>query len=206
MLTVYSLNPDKRLSVTIAIFFAEDVLSFWEAEFSEDMRPRKAIEAAKAWLANPCEETAAAVAAAAANATRAAANATRANATAAHAAANAAANAAAYAAYAAAYAAHAAAAHAAANAAAAAYAAYAAANATAAVYAAAANAAYAAHAAATYAANRRLYTHNKLVQLLPHLLEYKIYIKTSFKDSEQVFDLLSEKNQQRFLFNLDRLR
>jgi len=181
MLTVYSLNPDKRLAVTIAVFFAEDVLSFWEAEFSEDMRPRKAIEAAKEWLTNPCEETAADAYAYAADAADAAATAY---------AADAAANAAAAAAAAAAKAAYAAA-HAAANAA----------------YAAnAAHAAYAAHAAATYAANRKLYTHKKLTQLLPHLLEYKIYIKTSFEDPEQVFDLLSEKNQQRFLFNLDRLR
>ena len=30
--------------------------------------------------------------------------------------------------------------------------------------------------------------------------------KTSFKDSEQVFDLLSEESQQRFLFNLNHLR
>ena len=166
MLTVKSLNPDKRLAVTIAVFFAEDALSFWEAEFPENMRPRKAIEAAKEWLANPCEETV--------DASRAAA----------YAAANAA-----NAAYAATYAAHAAA-----------HAAHAAAHA-----AAAANAAYAASHAAD-AANRRLYTHNKLVQLLPHLLEYKIYIKTSFEDPEQVFDLLSKQNQQRFLFNLDCLR
>jgi len=101
MLTVKSLNPDKRLAVTIAVFFAEDVLSFWEAEFSEDMRPRKAIEAAKEWLANPCEETVdasraaayAAYAAATANAAYAAAYAAHATASAAH-AAHAAANAA----------------------------------------------------------------------------------------------------------------
>ena len=159
MLTVYSLNPDKRLAVTIAIFFAEDALSFWEAEFPKNMRPRKAIEAAKEWLANPCEETV---------------DASRAAAYAAYVAAHAAAHAAAYAT------------------------AHAAATATA---AAAANSR-----AAANATNRKLYTHNKLVQLLPHLLEYKIYAKTSFKDPEQVFDLLSKQNQQRFLFNLDRLR
>jgi len=178
MLTVYSLNPDKRLAVTIAIFFAEDALSFWEAEFPENMRPRKAIEAAKEWLANPCEETV--------DASRAAAYAA-ANAAYAHAAH--ATNAAAAAAVNAAYAAANAAAHAAANA------------------AAAAHAANAAHAAAhAAAANRKLYAHNKLVQLLPHLFEYKIYTKTSFEDPEQVFDLLSKQNQQRFLFNLDHLR
>jgi len=172
MLTVKSLNPDKRLAVTIAVFFAEDVLSFWEAEFSEDMRPRKAIEAAKEWLANPCEETVAA-AAAAANASRAAANVT----------------AAANAAYAATYAAHAA-------------------NAVNASRAAshATYATYAAHAAAYTPAQCSLCVHNKLVQLLPHLFEYKIYTKTSFEDPEQVLDLLSKQNQQRFLFSLNHLR
>jgi len=199
MLTVKSLNPDKRLSATIAIFFAEDVLPVWEAEFSEDMRPRKAIEAAKAWIANPCKETVDASRAAAANAANAA-NAAYATAHAACAAANAAANAANAANAATAHAAHAA------NAAAAAKAAYAAAHAAAnAAYAANANAAYAANANAANA-NRKLYTHNKLAQLLPHLFEYKIYAKTSFKDPEQVFDLLSKQNQQRFLFNLDCLR
>jgi len=192
MLTVYSLNPDKRLAVTIAVFFAEDALSFWEAEFSEDMRPRKAIEAAKEWLANPCEETVANAAYAASRAAATAADAAYA-ADAADAATTAAktANAASRAADAAANAAYAAAT---------AYAANAAAAAT-----TAAKTAYAVSHAAD-AANRKLYTHNKLAQLLPHLFEYKIYAKTSFKDPEQVFDLLSKQNQQRFLFNLDRLR
>ena len=173
MLTVKSLNPDKRLAVTIAVFFAEDVLPVWEAEFSEDMRPRKAIEAAKEWLANPCEETVDASRAAAVAAAYAASR-----------AAHAAAHAATHAAYAATHAANAAAAHA-----------------VNAVYAANA----ATHAAAT-SAQCSLYTHNKLAQLLPHLFEYKIYTKTSFKDPGQVFDLLSKQNQQRFLFNLDCLR
>jgi len=175
MLTIQSLNPDKRLSVTIAIFFAEDVLPIWERQYPEDMRPRAAIEAAKAWLTNPCEETAADAYAYAADAADAAAYAANAAAT-----ANAA-----NAAYATAHAATAHAAHADA-------------------------AAYAAHTASSSAnadtANRKLYTHNKLVQLLPHLFEYKIFTKTSFKDPEKIFDLLSEKNQQRFLFNLDHLR
>jgi len=198
MLTVYSLNPDKRLAVTIAVFFAEDALSFWEAEFPENMRPRKAIEAAKEWIVNPCQETvdaAYAAAAAAANATATTTTAPYANVAAANAATYAA-----YAAYTTAASATTAAAYAAANAAAA--------NATHAAYAAAytANAAAYAVSHAADAANRRLYTHNKLAQLLPHLLEYKIYIKTSFEDPEQVFDLLSKQNQQRFLFSLDCLR
>jgi len=178
MLTVKSLNPDKRLSATIAIFFAEDVLPIWEKKYPEDIRPRKAIEAAKAWLANPCEETATAAGVASHAALDSYSNNvdtyTSKNPWSAGRFANAA-NAA-HAAYAAAYAA---AAHA---------------------HAAAAYAAAAAH-----AANRKLYTHNKLVQLLPHLLEYKIYIKTSFEDPEQVFNLLSEENQERFLFNLNHL-
>jgi len=203
MLAVKSLNPDKRLAITIVIFFAEDVLPVWEAEFSEDMRPRKAIEAAKEWLANPCEETVDAAAAAAYAASAAAKTAaTVAVAHAAYAAANAAVaaaavNAAAYAAYAAANAANAANAAVAVDAAA-----YAAANAAHATTCAP----YAAYANSTAAARCSFYVHNKLVQLLPHLLEYKIYIKTSFEDPEQVFDLLSKQNQQRFLFNLDRLR
>jgi hypothetical protein len=191
MLTVKSLNPDKRLAVTIAIFFAEDVLPVWEAEFSEDMRPRKAIEAAKEWLANPCEETVDASRAAAVAAAYAASRAAYATAHAAYATANAATHAAT----------HAATAHAANAANAATHAAYAAATAY------AANAAAAATTAAANAAARcSFYVHNKLVQLLPHLFEYKIYTKTSFKDPEQVFDLLSKQNQQRFLFSLNHLR
>ncbi len=187
MLTVQSLNPDKRLAVTIAIFFAEDVLSFWEAEFFEDMRPRKAIEAAKEWLANPCEKTADAASLAASLAASRAADA------AANAASRAAYDAAALAASRAAYDAALAAAYAAA---------------LASVVNASRAAAYAAYAATSAASTARcsFYVHNKLAQLLPHLFEYKVFTKTSFKDSEKIFDLLSEKNQQRFLFNLDRLR
>ena len=98
MLTLESLNLDKPLSVFLAIGFAERALPIWEAEYPEDMRPRRAIEAAKEWLNNPSAD------AYAARAT--------------YAAAYAAADAAAYAAYAAAYAATYAAAYAAADAAA----------------------------------------------------------------------------------------
>jgi len=94
MLTLESLNPDKPLSVFLAIGFSEKALPVWEKEYPKDMRPRKAIEAAKEWLSNPS-----AAAAAAARAAYAAA----------YAAASAAANDAAYAAYAAARAASAAA-------------------------------------------------------------------------------------------------
>ena len=60
MLTSKSLNPDKPLSVFLAIGFAEKALPIWEREYPEDMRPRKAIEAAKEWLKNPSGEYSAA--------------------------------------------------------------------------------------------------------------------------------------------------
>jgi hypothetical protein len=137
----------KDNSVGMAIVAAELVLHIYEDKYPKDDRPRKAIEAAKAYLKDHSakSQTAAANAANAANAAYATANAAYAAAYAAHAAsaANAAhaANAAAYAAYAAANAAYATANAAYANAA---YAAYAAAY--------AANAAYAAYTAA-YAAD-----------------------------------------------------
>ena len=202
MLTVKSLNPDQRLSVTIAIVFAEDVLSAFEKQYPKDMRPRKAIEAAKAWLVSPRKEAAYD---AACDSSDAACDAD-------------------YADYAACDADYAASDAAAAAADAAVMAAYAAAAASDAVNAAADSVNFAVS-AAFYAADasisfphylvrhssqppgeHSLYIHNKLAQLLPHIFEYKVYAKTSFKDSEQVFDLLSEENQQRFLFNLSHLR
>jgi len=179
MLTVKSLNPDKRLAVTIAIFFAEDVLPIFEKEYPEDKRPRKAIEAAKAWIVNPCRETAnAAYADAYPDDASYAANAAHA------AAANAA------------YAAHA---NAAANAA---YATAAAANAA----AAAAHAHAANGSAVEYYQNKSLYIHRKLLMLLPQILEYKIHSKNRFESAEEVFVLLPKQSQQRFLFHIDCLR
>jgi hypothetical protein len=106
--------------IRYAIYAAESVLYIFEDKYPDDLRPRKAIEAAKEYLNT---KTNAAAAKAAADAAYAAANAAYAAANAAYAA-----YAAAYAANAAAYAAYAAAAYAAANVAnAAAYAAYAAA-------------------------------------------------------------------------------
>ena len=58
MLTLKSLNADKPLSVFLAIHFAEKALPIWEAEYPKDMRPRRAIEAAKAWLSKPGKEAA----------------------------------------------------------------------------------------------------------------------------------------------------
>jgi hypothetical protein len=47
----------KPQSVEIAVYAAESVLQIFEKKYPEDKRPRKAIETAKAWLKNPCEET-----------------------------------------------------------------------------------------------------------------------------------------------------
>ena len=58
-LTIKSLNLDQWLSAWIAIKFARSCIHFWDAAYPEDKRPLKAIEAAEAWLENPCEETAA---------------------------------------------------------------------------------------------------------------------------------------------------
>jgi hypothetical protein len=79
----------KEQSVKIAIYAAEQVIKTFEKEYPEDDRPRKAIEAAKAYLKNPCDKTAA-DAYAAHDAAYAAAYAANAAADAANAAANAA--------------------------------------------------------------------------------------------------------------------
>lgn len=55
-----------------AVFAAEQVIEFFEEKYPNDPRPRKAIEAARAYIANPCKETDAAYAAAAASAADAA--------------------------------------------------------------------------------------------------------------------------------------
>ena len=81
----------KKDSVAIAIYCAELVIDIFEKKYPKDDRPRKAIEAAKAWLKDPTEENRiAAYAASAANAAYAVANAAYAATAAANAAANAA--------------------------------------------------------------------------------------------------------------------
>ena len=119
MRIVNAWNWRKEDSVELAIYAAEMVIHIFEDKNPSDDRPRKAIEAAKSWLAGKSNAAAYAYAAAkaayanaAANAANAAAYAANAAAYAAYAAvdaayANAAANAAAYAANAAAYAAYA---------------------------------------------------------------------------------------------------
>ncbi len=48
----------KEDSVSLAIFAAEQVIDIFEKKYPNDDRPRKAIEAAKAWLISPTEENA----------------------------------------------------------------------------------------------------------------------------------------------------
>ena len=119
---------NKTQKVQYAIFAAEQVIDIYEKKYPDDLRPRKAIEAAKSYLDNPCKKTKAYAAAYVDDAAAAAAAAAAADDDDAYAAA-----AAAYAAAAAADAAYAAA-----------YAAYADAAAGTAAYTAAADAAYAA--------------------------------------------------------------
>ena len=63
---------NKKQKVQYAIFAAEQVLYIFEKKYPGDLRPRKAIEAAKAYLNNPSEKTKAADAAYAAYAAAAA--------------------------------------------------------------------------------------------------------------------------------------
>ena len=61
MLSAKGMLLDRRLSVKIAIKYARDCIHVWDAVYPNDKRPLKAIEAAEAWLSNPCEETSSAV-------------------------------------------------------------------------------------------------------------------------------------------------
>ena len=199
MLTVYDIDPDQKLNVLIAVTFAKKVLHIYEEKYPDDLRPRKAIEAAEEYLSNPTAANAAASAAARAAAAYYAARAAgyardvtgySANAD------DAAAAAAAYAAYAA---------YAAVTAASAAVtAASAAANAAADAATHAANAAvYAARAADATAVDRNIYIHNQLLELLPYILNYKVEHQQSFGDAEKVLEYLDEDQVDVYLFNLD---
>ena len=68
---------NKKQNVQYAIFAAEQVIHIYEKKYPDDKRPRQAIDAAKAYVENPCAKTKAADAAyaayAAANAAYAAA-------------------------------------------------------------------------------------------------------------------------------------
>ena len=63
-LIVKHIAADQWLSTWIAVVFAEDVLHVFEDKHPNDMRPRSAIDAAKAWLSNPSTANADAAAAA----------------------------------------------------------------------------------------------------------------------------------------------
>ena len=84
----------KKDSVALSIYAAELCLDNFEKIYPDDKRPRLAIDAAKQWIKNPCEETASAAASAARAAYSAASAAARAADSAAYSAARAAARAA----------------------------------------------------------------------------------------------------------------
>jgi len=96
MLNFDSINADKWLSGFIVVDAAKSCVHIWNEKYPEDERPNKAIEAAEAWLSNPCEETANAAYAASAAAYAASASASANAAYAAYAAASASAANAAY--------------------------------------------------------------------------------------------------------------
>ena len=70
-------NYEKRNSVMIAIFAAEQVIGIFEKKYPNDLRPRKAIETAKNYLETTCPESRKAAAAYASSAAAAAAAAAR---------------------------------------------------------------------------------------------------------------------------------
>ena len=185
MLTLESLKPDKPLSVFIAIAFAEKALPVWEGKYPEDMRPRRAIEAASEWLDDPFDANQSDIAAARA-AVYDAANAANA---AAVAAAHASAAASAYAARAAVYAARAAA-NAAANAA----------------YVAADVASAATHAAKALETDKEALIHEVILENLDWILQYKIDNGQNFAQPELIFSIINEEQADKFLFNLEALR
>ena len=55
-------SVDKITNVKLALFSAEQVLHIFEKAYPKDNRPRLAIQATKDYIANPCKETADAVA------------------------------------------------------------------------------------------------------------------------------------------------
>ena len=57
MIIVKRYKWTKKMSLALAIYAAELVLPIFEKEYPEDMRPRDAIAAAKAYLKRPCIKT-----------------------------------------------------------------------------------------------------------------------------------------------------
>ena len=175
MLTIESLNADKPLYVFLAIEFAEKVLPIWEGKYPEDMRPRKAIEAAKEWLSNPSDAAANdayiayADAAAVACVTAADAHAAKV----AYAAANAV--------------------NAAANAV----------NAAHAIAYADDAADAAADAVDALEADKETFVHEVILENIDWILQYKIDNGQNFAQPELILNYLTEEQKQSFLFNLD---
>ena len=175
MLTLESLNADRPLFVFLAIAFAEKVLPIWEGKYPEDMRPRKAIEAAKEWLSNPSDAAANdayiayADAAAVACVTAADAHAAKV----AYAAANAV--------------------NAAANAV----------NAAHAIAYADDAADAAADAVDALEADKETFVHEVILENIDWILQYKIDNGQNFAQPELILNYLTEEQKQSFLFNLD---
>ena len=57
MRLLHAYRWEKKDSVLMASHAAELVIENYEKEYPNDSRPRKAIEAAMAWVVNPCKET-----------------------------------------------------------------------------------------------------------------------------------------------------
>ena len=172
MLTFKDINPDRKLSTGIALTFAVEVLHVFEQKYPEDLRPRKALEAAMKYLqdssvVNAMSAVASADAAYDAYATYAYSHAS-------------------YAAYAAsqsAYAASASFSHSV-------------------IYAVRA-ATDAASAIKINTGDKWQYIHDKLLKILPLILEHKIKNGQSFGSPEKVMEYLSGEDRDKFLFNLD---
>jgi hypothetical protein len=190
MLTLDCFSKERPVSVFISILFAEEVLSIFEDEYPKDLRPRKAIEAAKHWLKVGRKEVkdvaAAAVAAAAyhsyeiAHAAFTAAAAAFSGASGASGASNAA------------------------------YSAYYVVDPTAsysaiAAHLAATKATHAAADAATYVTgiSKDFYIHSILLKHLDEIIQFHLDEKLSLRDPDQVFQWLSEEKKKDFLYNLD---
>jgi len=57
MRILHAYRWEKKDSVAMAVYAAELVIANFEKKYPNDKRPREAIEAARAWLINPCENT-----------------------------------------------------------------------------------------------------------------------------------------------------
>jgi len=189
MITLDSLGADEPTCVFLAIRFAEKALPVWQKEYPKDMRPKKAIKAAKCWLNNPSDAAAKAVGPAALAASDAS------NGCADWADANDASDAVALAAS---------------NAAdAAAFAAWAAADAHAASYHAADAQEQALHAADAACdaldVEPEQFIHKVILENFDWIIEYKIKNEQSFAEPQIIIDYLDESQVLTLLFNLNKV-